>query len=93
MTVADESIPLAYTESTGGILVLSISSSLLGLFRPGHYTDRPALLARTQIEEIVTLGIGSIPAPVLPELLAIRYLSLLGGQDGNHDGTDHCVQA
>lgn len=57
MTAQARPLPRSYAASTVAIIALSVVSSLLGLFRPGHYTDPPALLARTRIEDAVILVI------------------------------------
>jgi len=43
------------------VLGLAAASSLLGLFRPGHYAGPQALLARTRVEDAVVLAVG-VPA-------------------------------
>lgn len=48
--------------TTVAVLLLSITSSLLGLFRPGHYTDLAALLPRLYAQDAVVLVIA---VPVL----------------------------
>ena len=56
------SIPRPYVLSTVTIAVLSLVSSLLGLFRPGHYGDDPVLLEHYLAEDLAILLIG---VPVL----------------------------
>lgn len=55
---------LRYWQSlcTLAILVLSIASSLLGLFRTGHYNDAPALLPRLIAQDVAIL---TVAVPVL----------------------------
>lgn len=48
--------------TTLAVLVLSVTSSLLGLLQPGFYTDPAELLARTRAEDLVILAIA---VPVL----------------------------
>lgn len=69
MTLSQDTLPRSFVISTLTIVALSIMSSLLGLFRPGHYTDPPALLTRTQVEDIVIL---TIAVPVL--IVGLWYL-------------------
>lgn len=47
---------------TLAVMILSVTSSLLGLFRVGHYTGATAVLGRTRTEDAVILLIG---VPVL----------------------------
>lgn len=61
MSSTSGSLPRSHLASTAAILVLSIVSSLLGLFRPNHYTDPPVLLARTQVEDVMILVVA-VPA-------------------------------
>lgn len=51
--------------------MLSIVSSLLGLLRPGHYTDLPALLGRTRIEDLVILVLA-VPVLTIGLWYAVR---------------------
>lgn len=64
------------TGATIGILVLSTISSLLGLFREGHYTDSVDGLLRIHAQDAVLLGIG---VPVLA-------IGLLYTRRGSHCG-------
>ncbi|WP_318569016.1 hypothetical protein [Salinigranum marinum] len=48
--------------STVTIVVLSIGSTLLGLFRPGHYP--PELLPQFYVQDLVVLVVG-VPALIL----------------------------
>ncbi|KTG28378.1 hypothetical protein [Haloferax profundi] len=48
--------------TTSAIVVLSTVSALLGLFRPGHYNDAPALLPTYFAQDLMMLAVG---APVL----------------------------
>lgn len=64
------------TGATLAILVLSTISSLLGLFREGHYTDSVDSLLRMYAQDAVLLGIG---VPVLA-------IGLLYIRRGSHRG-------
>lgn len=70
MTASRSTLPRAYVGATVAILVLSVASSLLGLFQPGFYTDPPAFLPRIRIEDLVILAVG---VPVLA--VGLRYAS------------------
>ncbi|MXV61278.1 hypothetical protein GS429_04205 [Natronorubrum sp. JWXQ-INN-674] len=48
--------------TTVAILVLSIVSTLLGLFRPGHYGDHPEFLTALYVQDLTILLVG---VPVL----------------------------
>ena len=48
--------------TTSGIVLLSVVSALLGLFRPGHYLDTPASLPQMYAQDLTMLVIG---APLL----------------------------
>lgn len=61
----------SHVVSTVAILALSIASSVLGLFRPGHYADPPALLLRTRVEDVVILAVG-VPVLAIGLWYAIR---------------------
>jgi hypothetical protein len=54
--------------STLAVLVLSAVSSLLGLFRPGHYRDPPGLVDSYQMQDLAILVVG---IPVLA--IGLRY--------------------
>lgn len=54
--------------STVAILALAAVSSLLGLLRPGHYRDAPALVAQYQLQDLTVLLVG---LPVLA--VGLRY--------------------
>lgn len=69
MTVPRNAFPRSYVASTIAIVALSIVSSLLGPFRPGHYTDPSASLARTRAEDLVILAVA-VPADIVPATLA-----------------------
>lgn len=62
--------------STLAILALSAVSSLLGLFREGHYTDASALLARLTAEDVVVLVVA------VPVLAAGLWFALQGSRRG-----------
>lgn len=68
MTTTQTSLPRLYVLSTGTIIVLSIVSSLLGLFREGHYNDPTAVIPRLQAQDAVILVVA---VPVL--VLGLRY--------------------
>jgi len=57
--------------STALIIVLSIVSSLLGLFRDGHYADPTEVLLRVYAQDAVLLVIG-VPVLVVGLLFAMR---------------------
>ncbi|MCU4752540.1 hypothetical protein OB919_11155 [Halobacteria archaeon AArc-curdl1] len=57
--------------TTIAILVLSIVSTLLGLFRPGHYRDHPDFLTALYVQDLTILLIG-VPVLALGLLLAAR---------------------
>ena len=68
--------------TTISILVLSIVSTLLGLFRPGHYRDHPDFLTALYVQDLTILLVG-VPVLALGLLLASRgslrgYLVWLG---------------
>jgi hypothetical protein len=56
------SLPRWHLVSTATIVVLSIGSTLLGLFRPGHYP--PELLPQFYVQDLVVLVVG-VPALIL----------------------------
>ena len=62
MSNLESSLPRSYVVSTVAIAVLSTASSLLGLFRPGHYGEDPVLLEHYLAEDLAILLIG---VPVL----------------------------
>lgn len=57
-----DSISRPYVLSTVAILLLSIISTLLGLFRPVHYRDHPEFLTALYAQDLTVLSIG---VPVL----------------------------
>jgi hypothetical protein len=61
---------------TIGIVLLSVASSLLGLFAPGHYTGSADLLARNQAQDATILAIG------VPALAAGLWLARRGSLRG-----------
>ncbi|ELY47019.1 hypothetical protein [Natronorubrum bangense] len=68
--------------TTIAILVLSTVSTLLGLFRPGHYRDHPDFLTALYVQDLTILLVG-VPVLALGLLLASRgslrgYLVWLG---------------
>lgn len=71
MTVPRNAFPRSHVISTIAIVALSTVSSLLGPFRPGHYTDPPASLARTRAEDLVILTVA-VPALAIGLRYAIR---------------------
>jgi len=65
-----------HVRSTLAILALSAASSLLGLFRPGHYTDPAALLSRIRAEDAVILLVA------VPVLAIGLWTTLRGSRRG-----------
>ena len=57
--------------TTTGILLLSTVSSLLGLFRPGHYRDPAAFLTALYAQDLTILFIG-VPVLTLGLWFAVR---------------------
>lgn len=63
--------------TTVAVLALSATSSLLGLFRAGHYDVEPALLARLQAQDAVVLFVA---VPVLAVGLVLARRGSLRGR-------------
>lgn len=76
MGSSKSSVPRPYVLSTLTIAVLSLVSSLLGLFRPGHYGDDPVLLEHYLAEDLAILLIG------VPVLLVGLWYAMAGSLRG-----------
>ncbi|MBX0297233.1 hypothetical protein [Haloarcula nitratireducens] len=57
--------------ATIAILALAAVSTLLGLFRPGHYRDAPALVELSKVQDLSILTVG-IPVLAIGLWYAIR---------------------
>ena len=62
--------------STLGILALSVASSLLGLFQPGHYADPSLVIDRLRAQDAVVLAVA------VPVLAAGLWLAARGSLRG-----------
>ncbi|KAB1193436.1 hypothetical protein GJR96_08255 [Haloferax sp. MBLA0076] len=57
--------------TTSVLVVLSVVSALLGLFRPGHYNDAPALLPTYFAQDLMMLAVG-VPVVALGLWFTVR---------------------